>query len=77
MEHLEDYPALYAWACVIEFNRSPDVIPDRGCAIFLHCGEDGTGGCVSLPHDEMGAVLGWLDYEKNPYILITGAQLNS
>lgn len=75
VEHLEDYPALYAWACVIEFNRPPDVIPARGCAIFLHCSEKATGGCVGLPHDEMGAVLQWLDPEKNPYILITGVQV--
>ena len=75
VEHLEDYRALYAWACVIEFNRPPDVIPDRGCAIFLHCSEKATGGCVGLHHDEMGAVLQWLDPEKNPYILITGVQV--
>ena len=75
VEHLEDYPALYAWACVIEFNRPPDVIPARGCAIFLHCSEKATGGCVGLPHDEMGAVLQWLDPERNPYILITGVQV--
>lgn len=74
VEHLEDYPTAYAWACVIEFNLPPDAVPERGCAIFLHCGERGTAGCVSLPRAEMGAVLRWLDPEKNPHILITGAQ---
>lgn len=73
VEHLEDYPTLYAWACVIEFNRPPDVIPDRGCAIFLHCSRGGTGGCVGLRREDMLSVLNWLDAEKNPYILITGA----
>ena len=72
VEHLENYPTLYAWACVIEFNRPPDVIPDRGCAIFLHCSEGGTGGCVGLLREDMGAVLQWLDPEKHPCILITG-----
>ena len=74
VEHLEDYPTLYAWACVIEFNRPPDVVPDRGCAIFLHCSKGGTGGCVGLPRETMLAVLRGLDAEKNPYILISGTE---
>lgn len=74
-EHLADYPTQYAWACVIEFNRPPDVVPDRGCAIFLHCSRGGTGGCVGLRREDMRAVLRWLDAEKHPYILIAGAQL--
>lgn len=72
VEHLEDYPTQYAWACVIEFNRPPDVVPDRGCAIFLHCARTGTGGCVGLRREDMYSVLQWLDPDKNPYILITG-----
>lgn len=74
VEHLEDYPTQYAWACVIEFNRPPDVVPDRGCAIFLHCSKGGTGGCVGLRREDMLSVLKWLDAEKNPYILITGTE---
>ena len=74
VEHLEDYPTQYAWACVIEFNRPPDVVPDRGCAIFLHCARTGTGGCVGLRREDMLSVLKWLDTEKNPYILITGTE---
>ena len=76
VEHLEDYPTLYAWACVIEFNRPPDVVPDRGCAIFLHCSKGGTGGCIGLPRETMLAVLNWLDAEKTPYILISGTEAN-
>lgn len=74
VEHLEDYPTQYAWACVIEFNRPPDVVPDRGCAIFLHCAKTSTGGCVGLRREDMYSVLQWLDPEKKPYILITGAE---
>ncbi len=74
VEHLEDYPKQYAYACVIDFNRPPDVIPDRGCAIFLHCSEGPTGGCVGLPRADMLSVLKWLNGEKLPYILITGEE---
>ena len=74
VEHLEDYPTQYAWACVIEFNRPPDVVPARGCAIFLHCSERATGGCVGLHREDMLSVLRWLDATKHPWILITGTE---
>ena len=77
VEHLEDYPTQYAWAVVVEFNLPPDAIPERGCAIFLHCGDGGTGGCVSLPAADLLAVLRWLDASKSPCILITGWQQES
>lgn len=74
VEHLENYPTQYAWACVIEFNLPPEAVPERGCAIFLHCSEGGTAGCVGLRRADMYAVLQWLDPEKQPYILITGTE---
>lgn len=74
VEHLEDYPEQYAYACVIEFNRPPDAVPARGCAIFLHCSEHGTGGCVGLHREDMICVMQWLDESKNPFILITGTE---
>lgn len=71
VEHLEDYPTQYAYACVIEYNTPPgEVVPDRGCAIFLHCSTGPTGGCVGLEPRAMIAVLQWLDPEQNPHILI-------
>lgn len=73
-EHLADYPQSYAYSCVIEFNTKYDVVPSRGCAIFLHCGDDYTAGCVSLPEEYLLRILLWLDPDKNPYILITGNQ---
>ncbi len=75
VEHLEDYPTQYAWACVIGFNLPPDAVPDRGCAIFLHCSERATAGCVGLAREDMVAVLQWLDPEKRPYILISGEEM--
>ena len=74
-EHLENYPEAYAWACVIEFNRGPEAVPARGCAIFLHVSDRGTAGCIGLSRADMRAVLLWLDPEKHPYILITGTEL--
>ena len=73
-EHLADYPNQYAWACVIAYNLPPDPIPDRGCAIFLHCAKGPTEGCVGLAAPELLRTLMWLDPEKHPYILISGTQ---
>ena len=76
VEHLENYKT-YAYACVIEFNNAPYTIPDRGCAIFFHCSDHGTGGCIGLLPDDMVRVLQWMDREKNPHILISGFQLTA
>lgn len=74
VEHLEDYSMAYAYACVIRFNTPPYTIPERGCAIFLHCAKAATGGCIGLPETDMVNTLLWLDPSQNPYILITGHQ---
>lgn len=74
VEHLEDYPNAYAYACVIRFNTPPYVVPERGCAIFFHCSKGATGGCIGLPESDMVNTLLWLDPDKNPYILISGYQ---
>lgn len=74
VEHLEDYPDAYAYACVIRFNTPPYTIPERGCAIFFHCSRGATSGCIGLPESDMVNTLQWLDPDKNPYILISGYQ---
>lgn len=76
VEHLEDYASAYAYACVIRYNTPPYTVPDRGCAIFLHCSKGTTGGCIGLPEGDMVNTLRWLDPECNPHILITGYQKN-
>ncbi len=74
VEHLQDYLDSYAYACVIQYNTPPYTIPDRGCAIFLHCSQGATGGCVGLSEPDMIKTLLWLDQKENPCILITGYQ---
>ncbi len=71
-EHLQDYTELYAYAVAVLYNTPPYTIPERGCAIFLHCSEGGTGGCIGLQREDMLRVLLWLDPEKSPCILVTG-----
>ncbi len=70
-EHLEDHKG-YALACVIRFNMYPYTVRNKGNAIFLHCSEGATAGCVGTSRENMGAILDWLDPDAHPYILISG-----
>lgn len=71
-EHLEDYPTLYAYAVTVLYNIPPYTVPNRGCAIFLHCSEAGTGGCIGLPREDLVRVLCWLEPTRSPHIFVTG-----
>lgn len=73
-EHLSSYSFYYDYACVIRFNAPPYMIPERGSAIFLHCSNTSTGGCVALQYQDMIDTLLWLDPADCPYILITGQE---
>lgn len=72
VEILSEYETQYAYACVIRYNTPPYTVPERGCAIFLHCSTGPTGGCVGLRQKDMIRVLQWLSEGKHPHILITG-----
>lgn len=72
VEHLADFDPTYRYACVIEYNTPPYTVPERGCAIFLHCSDHPTSGCVGLLEENMRQVLLWLEPRENPQILITG-----
>ena len=71
-EHLEDYTNAYAYACVIRFNMAPYTRRHVGSAIFFHCSNGSTAGCIGLSKGNMRTVMLWLDPAKRPYILITG-----
>lgn len=72
VEHLEDYDVTYRYACVMEYNTPPYTVPGRGCAIFLHCSDHPTSGCIGLLEEDMVRTLLWLDPRENPHILVTG-----
>ncbi|QXE91200.1 M15 family metallopeptidase [Geomonas subterranea] len=66
---------LYKYALALDYNSEP-VVRDLGSAIFIHVerGPDtGTAGCVSLPEKELVQLIGWLDPEKRPQVVIGGA----
>ena len=68
-EHLADYPTQYALAIVIEYNMNP-ITPMKGSAIFFHCGDTSTAGCVSVSRENMLNILEWLNPLYQPSILI-------
>ena len=68
-EHLLDYTRQYAYGVVVDYNRSP-AVPGEGSAIFLHCGERATAGCIAVPEETVVQLLLWLQPACGPAILI-------
>jgi L,D-peptidoglycan transpeptidase YkuD (ErfK/YbiS/YcfS/YnhG family) len=59
---------VYNHAVVIDYNRQP-VVPGAGSAFFLHVSAGKpTAGCVSIPADDLKAVMAWLDPAQHPVI---------
>ncbi len=54
-EHLSEIMPDYAYAVNIEVN--PQRTKDSTSAIFLHCGQNPTGGCVAVPENVMVTLL--------------------
>ena len=50
-EHMIEFVD-YEYGCVIEDNTYP-IIAGRGAAIFFHCGQAPTGGCVAVSVQDM------------------------
>jgi L,D-peptidoglycan transpeptidase YkuD (ErfK/YbiS/YcfS/YnhG family) len=68
-EPMDNAPA-YDYGVVIDYNTDP-VVTGAGSAIFLHVSTGGaTAGCVSLPVDELLAVLRWLDPAQQPAVVM-------
>lgn len=63
---------LYKYGLIIEYNTDP-VIPGYGSAIFFHIwkGEGmATAGCVATSEDNIIKILGWLDPQSLPLIIM-------
>jgi L,D-peptidoglycan transpeptidase YkuD (ErfK/YbiS/YcfS/YnhG family) len=70
-EQLSRYRTAYAYAIVIDFNRSP-VVRGRGSAIFLHVGTgSATAGCVSVSSARMAQLLRYVTPKLKPRIAIS------
>lgn len=67
-EPMDNTPS-YNYGAVIGYNDART--PGLGSAIFLHVSHgSSTAGCVSLPTDELLALLRWLDPSRTPRIAI-------
>lgn len=64
-----DVTPAYDYGAVIAYNTART--PGYGSAIFLHvAGAGATAGCVSIPQDDLLAVLRWLDPAQHPVIIM-------
>lgn len=69
-EHMTAAAKAYQYGLVIEYNTfAPDA--EKPSAIFMHCGNTPTEGCIAVPENVMQAVLEWLDEDCAPFIWIT------
>jgi L,D-peptidoglycan transpeptidase YkuD (ErfK/YbiS/YcfS/YnhG family) len=61
----------YKYGVVIEYNMHP-IMKGKGSAIFLHVWNNGdsTLGCVSMSEEMILKILGWLDPDKKPLIIM-------
>lgn len=57
------------YGCIINYNTKP-VFPDKGSAIFMHCGTTPTNGSIAMEERNILKFLEILNSEKNPNILI-------
>ena len=71
-EKLWEHTSSYAYAIVINYNMNP-IEAGKGSAIFIHCGDRPTAGCVSVSQQNLLQILKWLDPNKLPYIFIVSA----
>ena len=63
---------LYKYGIIIEYNTNP-VIKGYGSAIFFHVwgGKDvTTEGCVAVSEENIVRILGWLDPQAKPLIVM-------
>ena len=70
-EHMIEIP-YYKYGFVINYNVDP-ALKGKGSAIFFHCKEEETHGCVAAPEYNVLRYLKKLDASKSPYILIIWA----
>jgi L,D-peptidoglycan transpeptidase YkuD (ErfK/YbiS/YcfS/YnhG family) len=67
-EDLGEAGPVYNHAVVIDYNRNP-IVPGAGSAFFLHISSGKpTAGCVSIPAEDLKAVMAWLDPAQQPVI---------
>ena len=59
----------YALGLVANYNRSP-TLAGLGSAIFVHCGNAPTAGCIALPYDCLLQIIKGLVFPPLPHIVI-------
>ena len=69
-EHMIAAEKSYKYGLVINYNTyEPDI--ERPSALFMHCGNTPTEGCIAVPESVMKSILEWLDDDSMPVIWIT------
>jgi L,D-peptidoglycan transpeptidase YkuD (ErfK/YbiS/YcfS/YnhG family) len=76
-EKMRRHDNAYKYGIVVEYNTDP-IIKGLGSAIFIHVRRrDGgpTAGCIAISEEMILRLLGWLDTNKNPLIIMGVASI--
>jgi len=67
----ELYIPAYKHVIVVGYNYETPV-PGKGSAIFIHLKTENkyTAGCIALDEEDLIEIIKWLDFNKNPIIII-------
>lgn len=71
-EYMKRDDDLYEYGVIIDYNTSP-VIRGNGSAIFFHVwvnADSYTSGCVAMSRDDLVKLIGWLDPQKRPLVVL-------
>ncbi len=69
LEHLISYTKSYRYGLFTDYNV--EQTPGKGGAIFIHCNGNGaTAGCISMPEEQMKALLCAVDPAQNPVAVL-------
>ncbi len=69
-DHMITSEQSYKYGIVVNYNTD-EPVSGKGFAIFMHCGDKPTEGCIAVPEDTMKTILEWLDKDSKPLIWIT------
>ena len=69
-DHMIASEQSYKYGIVVNYNTD-EPVTGKGSAVFIHCGDKPTEGCIAVPEDIMKTILEWLDKDSKPIVWVT------
>ncbi len=69
-DHMISSEQSYKYGIVVNYNTD-DPVKGKGSAVFIHCGDKPTEGCIAVPEDIMQTILELFDKDSKPMVWVT------